>query len=29
MPFGFGVPELTIVLAILLVIGFGVRAVLR
>jgi hypothetical protein len=29
MPFGFGVPELIIVLAVLLVIGFAVRAVLR
>jgi len=29
MPFGFGVPELIIVLAVLLAIGFAVRAVLR
>jgi hypothetical protein len=29
MPFGFGVPELIIVLGVLLVIGFAVRAVLR
>jgi hypothetical protein len=29
MPFGFGVPELIIVLAVLLMIGFALRAVLR
>jgi hypothetical protein len=29
MPFGFGVPELIIALAILLMIGFALRAVLR
>jgi hypothetical protein len=29
MPFGFGVPELAIVLAVLLMIGFALRAVLR